>query len=189
MSSPDYGVLIAGIVIIGPLACIILVLILKSPFAFPYFFHSFDVSGKRNPQINDLIDEYFIAGNFDAIQKHYDEIQRWKEKCQSEIEHSLLKNYRAGQFQECLDDEHAFQFSLTRQQTRYSQQYYVKSSYKVTQTVDSFSCDYSYLKSRDDELREIGYECTLQNYHNKNQRKLMTKELREKVIARDNYTC
>ena len=41
----------------------------------------------------------------------------------------------------------------------------------------------------DDELEEIDYETTRQKYYAKNQRKLMTKELRRRIIERDNYTC
>ena len=41
----------------------------------------------------------------------------------------------------------------------------------------------------DKALQEIGYETTRENYFSKEQRKLMTKELRHKVIVRDNYTC
>lgn len=38
-------------------------------------------------------------------------------------------------------------------------------------------------------LRDIGFQCTLNEYHSKNQRKLMTKELRKRIMIRDNYTC
>ena len=38
-------------------------------------------------------------------------------------------------------------------------------------------------------LRSIDFECTLREYHSKNQRKLMTKQLRNKIMTRDNYTC
>ena len=38
-------------------------------------------------------------------------------------------------------------------------------------------------------LKEINYETTTQKYFANNQRKLMTQELRQKIIRRDNYTC
>lgn len=38
-------------------------------------------------------------------------------------------------------------------------------------------------------LRSINYETTLNKYHSKNQRKLMTPALRQAVMTRDNYTC
>ena len=42
---------------------------------------------------------------------------------------------------------------------------------------------------RDEQLEAIGYECTLRQYYSKNQRKLLTKELRREIMIRDNYTC
>lgn len=38
-------------------------------------------------------------------------------------------------------------------------------------------------------MDDIDFECTLRMYHSKNQRKLATRELREKIMKRDNYTC
>lgn len=92
------GMIIAGI---------LLFFILKSPYKYPYFVHYFDVSGKRKPQKEDLLDKFLNEGNFYLIEQ----------------------------------------------------------------------------------LKEINSECTLREYHSKNQRKLMTKELRKKIMTRDNYTC
>ena len=88
-----------------------------------------------------------------------------------------------------MDDSEAFRFYFTRKQTRYRQRDYVKTSYKVSQITRQFGCNYTYLEERNRQLWEINYECTLRNYHEKNQRKLMTKELRKKIMIRDNYTC
>ena len=162
---------------------------LKSPFQYPYFYHDFDVSGKKNPDIDNLIDEYIIAGNFWTIQLHQQKIKDWKEYSWKKIAGCRLKKYRARQFQACLDDNNAFIFRLTRRQTRYRQRAYVKTAYKVTQIIDQFTCDYTYLQKRNEKLRAINYECTLKDYHSKNQRKLMSKELKQKVIIRDHYTC
>lgn len=163
--------------------------IFKSPFHYPYFYHYFDISGKRNPQIEDYIDRFFIEDNFRLIQMHDEIIQQWKENCKKIIERSRMKKYRIKQYQSCLDDSHAFVFFFTRQQTRYRQHNYVKSSYKITQNVSTFQCDYTYLKRRNDQLKEINYECTLREYYSKSQRKLLTKELRKKIMIRDHYTC
>lgn len=167
----------------------VLINILKSPFHYPYFTYTFDVSGKRKPQIEDLIDDFFINGNFPKIEDHEKNIQQWKNFCTEKIEHSLLKSRRMKQYQECLDDKSAFQFIVARQQTRYRQKNYVREAYKVTQSIGEFSFDYEYLKRRNNQLKAINYECTLRKYHSNSQRKNMTKELRNKVIIRDNYTC
>lgn len=168
---------------------IILFLIFRTPFHYPYYFHYFDVSGKRKPMIEDYIDRFLIAGNFDLIKQHYERIQQWKKECQKKIENSKMKKYRTKQYQRCLDDTHAFHFSFTRKQTRYRQINYVKTAYKIAQAVNCFTCNYKYLQTRNEQLKNIQYEYTLREYYHKNQRKLMTKELRQEIINRDNYTC
>lgn len=164
-------------------------LTLKSPFNYPYFVHYFDVSGKRNPQIEDYIDTFLIEGNFELILKHEEKVQEWKDTCLEKINKCILKKYRAKQYTACLDDDNTYEFKLFRRQTRYKQKDYVKTSYKVSKVVDHLCCNYAYLYERNEQLEEIGYECTLRQYHNKNQRNMLTKELRQKIMLRDNYTC
>ena len=108
---------------------------------------------------------------------------------QRKIEKSKLKKYRTKQYQKSLDDNNAYNFYLTRRQTRYKQTNYIRIPYKVVQTVNSFSCDYYFLFNRNEELKAINYECTLKEYNSKNQRKLMTQKLRQQIITRDKYTC
>ncbi len=55
--------------------------------------------------------------------------------------------------------------------------------------IDGFGYSYDYFYNRYRALEEINFECTLNQYHNKNQRKLMTKTLRNKIMKTDNYTC
>lgn len=167
----------------------ILYLILRTPFQYPYFEYSFDVSGKRKPDIENLIDDFLNQRKFLMIKRHNEEIEQWKKKCQRKIEKSILKKYRAKQYQKSLDDNEAYNFYLTREQTRYKQINYIRTPYKVEQTVNSFSCDYKFLFNRNEQLKAINYECTIKEYNSKNQRKLMTKELRQQIINRDKYTC
>ena len=191
LNTLDITLLVTIIVFIVILAavCGILYLILKSPFKYPYYTRYFNVSGKRNPQIEDYIDEFLINGNFELIQKHEEKIQDWKDECLNRISHSILKKYRAKQYNNCLDDDCAYGFRLFRNQTRYTQKNYVKIPYKVSQVVDRLNCNYEYILERDEQLEAIGYECTLRQYYSKNQRKLLTKELRREIMIRDNYTC
>lgn len=177
------------IIVLVILTIYVLYLIFKSPFHYPYFNYYFDVSGKRKPQIDNLIDNFLIEQQFPIVILKHKEIECWKLECQKKIENSIMKKYRTKQYQESLNDRCAFRFYLTRQQTRYRQRNYIKSSYKVTQIVESFSCDYTFLFNRNEQLKAINYECTLNEYNSKSQRKLMTKELRKKIMTRDNYTC
>ncbi len=167
----------------------ILYLIFKSPFRYPYFEYSFDVSGKRKPDIENLIDNFLNQKNFLIIKRHKEKIEHWKMDCQRRIVTSKLKKYRTKQYQKSIDDNEAYNFYLTREQTRYKQVNYIRTAYKVVQTVNSFSCDYNFLFNRNEQLKAINYECTLKDYNSKNQRKLMTKELRRQIITRDKYTC
>lgn len=163
--------------------------IFKSPFTYPYQYFIFDVSGKRKPKIEDLIDKYLNEHGMETILEYYEYVEEWKTECQNRISKGILKKKRKQQFLSCLDDDAMFQFIATRSQTRYRQQNYVRSPYHVEIEVGRFTCNISYLEQRYRELEKIGFECTLSEYHAKNQRKLMTKTLREEIALRDNYTC
>ena len=171
------------------ISAILLYIIFKSPFSYPYFIHNFDISGKRGPQIDDLLDMFLISGGFADVQNHQKKIKQWKQESCLRIEHSLMKKYRRQQYLRALDDNKAFVFHFVRSQTRYRQKNYVRSSYRVNVQTDSFMYDYEYIKHRYNALANIGFECTLRAYHGKNQRKLATRELRERIMVRDNYTC
>ena len=92
---------------------------LSSPFQHPYFEMSFDVSGKRNPDLEDYIDNYLIENGFDAIEEHHNKTIAWKKECEEQLQNSMLKKHRADQFAACIDDDNAYCFSLYRDQTRY----------------------------------------------------------------------
>ena len=175
--------------IIFIIAIVIIVKILQSPFKYPYFVHVFDVSGKRNPKIENLLDDFLINDGFEKILNYRKIIENWKDKSKNKLNKSLLKKLRTKQYEKCLDDEHAFQFLLMRKQTRYHQKNYQKTAYKVMQTIGEYHYSYEQIEERDKKLREINYECTLNKYHSKNQRKLVTQNLRKEIMERDNYTC
>lgn len=163
--------------------------ILKSPFSYPYFTYTFDVSGKRSPQIDDLLDTFLISNGYKDIQEHQRKIEKWKQESCQRIEQSILKKHRRRQYKRALDDGKAYVFYMVRSQTRYRQKHYVRSSYKVKVKTNSFAYNYEYIQNRYNELKSINFECTLRAYHSKNQRKLATRELREKIMQRDSYTC
>lgn len=167
----------------------ILYAIFASPFKYPYFILDIDVSGKRHPNIEKLIDNYLIEHGFAEFETHMQKVCRWKEESLARVERSRLRGYRFNQFQESLDDQHEFQFRTTREHTRYRQRNYVRTSYKVHDLDSVWSCSYQDLKYRYEQLKAINFEATLADYHSKNQRTLMTRELRRQIMQRDNYTC
>lgn len=178
--------LIFFLIIIGIIA---IVLVLESPFKYPYYYIPLDVSGRRQPDINDLIDEHLNKYGLTEFYTHQKYVDQWKATSLERIQSSFLQKYRQKQFQAVIDDEHMFCFQLIRQQTRYSQRNYVRTPYTVYTNTTSYSCNLNQLVSRYNLLSGIGFECTLSEYFSKEQRKLMTKDLREKIAQRDNYTC
>lgn len=177
--------------ILGGIALVIYILyrIFRSPFKYPYRVIKLDVSGKRSPDIMNLVDRYLIDHGFSEFTYHLECVNRWKKECQNRIKKSIFKRLRERQYNAAIDDRKMFLFELTRRQTRYKQQYYVKSPYTITVVADSRSFDFNTLKQRYNRLAEIEFACTLAEYNSKEQRKLMTAELREEIARRDNYTC
>lgn len=183
-----YIFLLIGVIVIALLSFIIYS-ILKSPFKYPYHTITFDVSGKRSPNVNDLIDNHLNIYGFKEFSQHYESVKQWKRECQERIEKSKLKKLRSQQFEKIIDDEHMFRFKLIRKQTRYKQVNYVKSSYSVYVTVAQYAYNLKAIQQRYNALANIDFECTLSEYHSKDQRKRMTTALREEIAIRDNYTC
>ena len=187
LSAGEWAILIIGIAIIA--ACIAVPLVCCSPFKYPYDNIYIDISGKRNQQMDNLIDRYLIQNGLTSFYEHCKKVENWKTECQSRIDRAILKKYRNKQFLSCVDDENMFVFIATRSQKRYRQQNYVRSAYRVDVVSGVFSCELSYLERRYQQLAKIGFECTLSEYEAKDQRKRMTKALREEIAKRDNYTC
>ena len=163
--------------------------IYASPFEYPYKYIRIDISGKRKPKTEDLVDRYLIENGVASFIQHYGQVQAWKEESEGYIEKQMLKNWRREQYQSCIDDDNMFVFQFMRRQTRYKQINYVKTSYHVDTVSDEFKTNLSYIQERYKKLEKINFECTLSEFYAKNQRRLMTKELREEIARRDNYTC
>lgn len=182
------------IAILGVVTGIIIAVIwlkgsLQSPFRYPYFTYVFDVSGKRNPQIENLLDEFLIKGGFEQILAHQDIIEQWKSNSLQYVNKCFLKKLRMRQYQASLSAGKDFHFYFVRTQTRYRQSNYVKYPYQVLNTTNTFTFSLKDLEQRYAKLADINFVCSLQEYHNKNQRRLVTQKLREEIMERDAYTC
>ncbi len=163
---------------------------LSNHFHYPYFVKQFNVSKKKNVDIDDYIDRFLNdENNRKALQTHEEEIRKWKHEQERYIEKCFLKEYRRKQYLAVLDDEHAYHFRTVREQTRYRQKNYVRTSYKVTVDDSKVAVNWAWIVARNKRLAEIGYEATLKEYHVKNQRRLMTPKLRQQIKERDNFTC
>lgn len=165
-------------------------LILRNPFKYPYFTHEFDVSGRRNVHLEDYIDRFLCDGrNWIALQHHEQYIREWKLEAEEFIQHCILKAYRTKQYHKILDDDCAYRFNTIRDQTRYRQRNYRKSSYKVSVFDSGLDVNWAWLVNRYNQLANIRFESTISEYNSKNQRKLMTKSLRIQIMERDFFTC
>lgn len=163
---------------------------LRNPFRYPYFEQAFDVSNKRNVNIEDWIDR-FLANerNWELIKSHSQRIEDWKREQEIFLQTCFLKKRRTNQYKRTLDDSNAFCFVTQRVRTKYRQQNYVKIPYKVKIDDEVKSVSFEWLVMRYARLERIGFETTLSAYRSQNQRKLMTKKLRKEIARRDNYTC
>ena len=84
------------------------------PFVYPYFEHEINVTDLQDPYLPDLVDQYLLEHGLEEINRHHARVQRWKERCQTRIRKSILKNYRRGQYVQAVDDPNEFVFYLVR---------------------------------------------------------------------------
>ncbi len=167
-----------------------------NPFSLPYLVVHIDISGKKNPDYEDLIDEWIISQDGDKAMSDYkNAIARWVNECNSVIEGALLwKNHKRREFEELKNmvfskEYQYFKYEFFRAQTRYKQVNYQRYGYTVKNVVGRASVDVYNMELIIRELKKINYETTRKKYESKNQRKLMTQALRDRIIKRDNYTC
>lgn len=178
-----------GIIAVAILAYVVY-RILRNPFHYPYFIQVFDVSRKRNVDIADYIDRFLCDDqNWCSVKRHESEIMQWKRDVENYLQVCRLREMRIRQYRAVLNDEGAFRFETVRDQTRYKQQNYVRTSYKVSVFDSEMAVSWPWLVNRHKRLEEIGFEATLKEYHSKSQRKLLTPKLRQQIKERDNYTC
>lgn len=168
---------------------VFLVIYFRNPFHFPYTYIDFDITSKKQPSIEDYIDQYLINNGLLEIEDTINYLTKWKSYCENRINKSIFKKKRKKQYLNILDDNGLFIFRFYRMQTRYRQYQYQKYSYKVKVFIDKFKTNFNYINKRYLFLKKINFECTISEYNKRDQRKLMTKELRNQIAERDNYTC
>lgn len=166
---------------------------LVNRYVYPYFDYSFDVSGKRNVDLTNLIDMFLLDGNNRNLLDDYArQVDDWKEQAEKEINgihFGWLRKQKQQQYESVLDDPHAYRFSAYREQTRYRQSNYVRTPYKVAVIDQQTQVSLEWLLDRCRRLEETDFEATLKDWNCRQQRKLLTPKLRKKIAERDNYTC
>ena len=162
-----------------------------NPFTSPKKEITFDISNKKIKDYSDYenyIEEYLISNKIKPFEDFNSYYNFWiKEK---ENKKYIFKKHRHSQLQETIQNNNKpFRFIFIRYITKYKQVNYVKHAYKERQVIHTTNMSYDSILTIYNKLKEINFETTLNNYNSKEQRKLMTKELREQIAKRDNYTC
>ena len=164
-----------------------------NPFHDPRKVIEIDVSGRRAPKMEDVIDEYINHYNYEFLSLVEDQdrkMEHWGKTYPEILKHSIFKRYRKKQLNNilCLLDRE-YVFITQKGQTRYKQVNYKRTPYQVVIPVDALAVSREWIVNRYKELAKYEFQMTLQQAKVKDQRKLMTRELRESIMVRDNYTC
>lgn len=147
-----------------------------------------DISKKKKMDDSDLLDYYLVNYGTEQVEIHVDEIKMWKRRKLSKIWNNKDKvNKLEARWKK--NEMKAFKFVGVRTQTRYRQRNYQRCGYKVKIISNTFFISDEKIMDRIKFLKEHDYNVTYNNYTKTDQRKALTKELREKIKIRDNYTC
>lgn len=147
-----------------------------------------ELTNKKKMDHNDLMDYYIIRYGTQEIESHINEIKNWKNEKIASCKGNANK---IAKFEErCLKNRHkAFRFIGYRTQTRYQQRNYQRFAYKVEVTSNDFSVSELAVAKRISFLKEHDYDVTYNQYKKTDQRRALTKQLKDKIKKRDNYTC
>ena len=187
--------IIAALIIISA-GIVIVIDRFRNPFQFPVIEEVIDISGRRQPSYEECIDQWIIDHRRQDLSSMFNEMfQHWDTAAKNYIEKTWFwKSHKEDLYFAMraliLEKSYkSFEFTFTRNQTRYTQKQYQRSAYIVQNVEHVERLTLNDMLAIDDVLEEIEYETTRQKYFAKNQRKLMTKDLRRKIIERDHYTC
>ena len=159
-------------------------------FVYPYCDVHIDVSGRRKVNLEDCVDTYLIENGMDEIEEGIKQIELWKLESVDRIENKkFFRESARREFEECLDDAHQVRFIFERTYTKTYTVAYTPQSYRAKVESDRLEVDIFWVRERFARLREIGFSSTLNMRHSAIQRRLMTKQLRDEIARRDDYTC
>lgn len=168
----------------------------RTHFQYPVIRYEIDISGRRQPSYEDCIDQWIIDHKGQNMLTSFKNmLSTWDMNSRRYLERTWFwRQHKTDEYQfmrhiVVQKDYASFEFVFFRNQTRYRQQNYQKYAYKVQNVEHVEHLTLSNMLAINDVLEEIDYATTREKYFAKNQRKLMTKELRRSIIERDNWTC
>lgn len=87
-------------------------------FYYPYQIYEIDITGKRNANLMDYIDEFINDGNMYKVETGHEEIEAWKKDCENIILESDIPDELRSRYNLSLDDNRAFKFRFIRYITK-----------------------------------------------------------------------
>ena len=145
-----------------------------------------DITKKKNMNNDELLDFYLINNGTSKVERHIKEINDWKKEKLDKMNEKKSKKFLDKCNRNCYK---AFTFKGVRTQTRYKQVNYQRYGYQVNVVSNNFYASEEFVLNRINFLKSHNYSITYNNYNKSDQRKALTKELRQKIIQRDRYTC
>lgn len=168
----------------------ILYLILKNPIKkFKSISYSLDISGKKAKDTNEYVDMLIIKNQniineCDYIIKDYND---YINEMRLKYKRNKYRLWQVEKSYSSLND--IIMIKVYRLQTRYRQVNYVRTKYYVESVEKNINLDLHELRKIYYQLAENNFELTRSELFSKDQRKLMTPQLRDAVKKRDRYTC
>lgn len=143
----------------------------------------FDVTGKRHRtlHIDTYIDDYIRDGtNWALIEANENARNRTLGDKRNKLARvHVFRKHRSKQFENGTNGSDAYLFQLRR----------FRRGEPLGSIDAQWATSYEWLSKRRDMLADINYATNLRSWNAKNQRELMTPELRMQIMERDNYTC
>ena len=79
-------------------------------FYYPYQIYEIDITGKRNANLMDYIDDFINDDNMYKVETGHEEIEAWKKDCENIILASDIPDELSSRYNLSLDDGRAFKF-------------------------------------------------------------------------------
>ena len=90
-------------------------------FTYPYQIYEIDITGKRNANLIDYIDEWINNSNMYKVETGHEEIKAWKKDCENIISAIDISDELRSRYNLSLDDGRAFKFKFIRYITKTKQ--------------------------------------------------------------------
>lgn len=149
------------------------------------FEHDFDITGKRSPNFDEVLNFWLLHGGMEVVNNY---VNTWLEECKKAAGAGSLKAriMMAKSDGLAFKADFSFVFNIVRKTTVYRQRDGRKYAEKQDIIEDTRSYTYEQLLEK---YNSICNENVVDAQFKQRQRQLMTRELRERIMKRDNYTC